>query len=108
MLRKKYQQDHSHLIDELIRHNKPTAILSIKLVGLSKIANHMIYEVSLIDNGNEKTIPVIAIDATQAIARLDHYIQSGIPEVTMQWMLGSERNVPDPQRRPNRDSARDQ
>ena len=41
----------------------------------------------------EKTIPIIAIDVTQALAKLEPYVNSGVPEPTLRWMLGSERNV---------------
>jgi len=49
--------------------------------------------VVVLDSGKEKTVPVIAIDVTQALAKLETYIDSGIPEATMRWMLGNERNI---------------
>jgi len=93
MIRRKYQKDREILMGELVARNRKAMILSIELVGLSKVADHVIYEVVVLDAGKEKTVPVIAIDVTQALAKLETYIDSGIPEATMRWMLGNERNI---------------
>ena len=93
MLRKKYQQEEPDLIEELLNKGRTTAVLSINLKGVSKITDHYIYEVHLLDNGTEKTIPVIAIDVTQALAKLEPHLNIGIPSTTLKWMLGTERNV---------------
>ena len=74
MLRKKYQQEEPDLIEELLNKGRTT-------------------EVHLLDNGTEKTIPVIAIDVTQALAKLEPHLDIGIPSTTLKWMLGTERNV---------------
>ena len=93
MVRSKYIQDEPDLIQDLISKGKTTAVLSIDLKGVSKIADHYIYEVHLIDNSIEKTIPIFAIDVTQALAKLEPYLNIGIPTTTLKWMLGNERNV---------------
>ena len=93
MLRIKYQQEEPDLIDELLNKGRVTAILSITLEGVSKITDHYIYKVHLLDNGTEKTIPVIAIDVTQALAKLEPHLDIGIPTTTLKWMLGTDRNV---------------
>ena len=93
MVRSKYIQDEPDLIQDLIQKGKTTAVLSINLKGVSKIVDHYIYEVHLIDNSVEKTIPIFAIDVTQALAKLEPYLNIGIPTVTLKWMLGNERNV---------------
>jgi|18_taG_2_1085343.scaffolds.fasta_scaffold78604_2 hypothetical protein len=93
MIRSKYIQDEPDLIQDLISKGKTTAVLSIDLKGVSKIADHYIYEVHLIDNSIEKTIPIFAIDVTQALAKLEPFLNIGIPTATLKWMLGNERNV---------------
>ena len=71
MLRRKYQQEKPDLIQDIIHKGRLTAILSIKLQGISKIADHYIYEVRFLDNGTEKTVPIIAFDVTQALGKLE-------------------------------------
>jgi len=93
MLRKKYKKENKDLIKDLVSKGRMTAILSINLKGISKITNHYIYEVRFLDNGIEKTIPIIAIDVSQALAKLEPHVNVGIPSQTMKWMLGSERNI---------------
>tara|TARA_B100001059_G_scaffold51215_1_gene44675 strand:+ start:4350 stop:4652 length:303 start_codon:yes stop_codon:yes gene_type:complete len=93
MLRRKYQQEKPDLIQDVVSKGKLTAILSIKLQGVSKIADHYIYEVRFLDNGIEKNIPIIAFDVTQALAKLEPHLNIGIPSATLKWMLGNERNV---------------
>jgi len=36
-------------------------------------------------------VPIIAQDVTQAIAKLDPYVESAIPENVLKIMLGTER-----------------
>jgi len=93
ILRKKYRQLRKDLIKDLVSKDNPTAILAIELKGVSKIQGHYIYEVNFLDNGVEKTIPVIAIDISQVLAKLEPHVNLGIPATTMKWMLGSERNI---------------
>jgi polyribonucleotide nucleotidyltransferase len=91
MLRKKYKKEKDALIHDLVNKGRKTAILSIELKGSSKVENHMIYEVTFIDNCVPKTIPIVAIDVTQALGKLEPHLNIGIPEPTLKWMLGSER-----------------
>lgn len=93
MLRRKYQQEKTDLIQDVVSKGRLTAILSIKLQGVSKIADHYIYEVRFLDNGTEKNIPIIAFDVTQALAKLEPHLNIGIPSATLKWMIGNERNV---------------
>ncbi len=93
MLRRKYRQEEPDLIEDLVSKGKMTVVLSINLKSVSKITDHYIYEVRFLDNGTEKTIPIIAIDVSQALAKLEPHINLGIPSHTMKWMLGNERNV---------------
>ena len=55
------------------------------------IKNNLLYECKYIDNGIIKIIPIIAYDVTQAVAKLDPYINSAIPENVLKIMLGNER-----------------
>ena len=59
--------------------------------SLFQQTDHMIYEVTFIDNCVPKTIPIVAIDVTQALGKLEPHLNIGIPEPTLKWMLGSER-----------------
>ena len=90
-IRKKYKQEDQELAASLQEININTAILEIKLLGLSKIKDNLLYECRYIDSGTIKTVPIIAQDATQAIAKLDPYVNSAIPENVLKIMLGNER-----------------
>ena len=91
MIRKKYQKEEQELIVELVKIQRNTSILEIKLVGTSKVRDNLLYECKYIDNGVIKNIPIIAYDVTQALAKLDQYVNSGIPENILKIMLGHER-----------------
>lgn len=93
MLREKYRQDKPDLIQDVISKGRTTGIISIKLKGVSKIADNYIYEVHFLDNSSQKTIPIIAMDVTQALAKLEPHLNIGIPTATLKWMLGTERNA---------------
>ena len=90
-IRKKYKQEDQELAASLQELNINTAILEIKLLGLSKIKNNLLYECRYVDRGTIKTVPIIAQDVTQAIAKLDPYVESAIPENVLKIMLGTER-----------------
>jgi hypothetical protein len=90
-IRKKYKQEDQELAASLQEININTAILEIKLLGLSKIKDNLLYECRYVDRGTIKTVPIIAQDVTQAIAKLDPYVESAIPENVLKIMLGTER-----------------
>lgn len=90
-IRKKYKQEDQELAASLQEININTAILEIKLLGLSKIKDNLLYECRYVDRGTIKTVPIIAQDVTQAIAKLDPYVESSIPENVLKIMLGTER-----------------
>jgi len=90
-IRKKYRKEYEELVNDMIKSGKTTAVLSIDIIGLSKLKDHFIYECVLLDNGTVKNIPIFAIDITQAIAKLEPYVNLGIPETTLKYMLGGER-----------------
>ena len=67
------------------------AVLEIKLVGTSKVKDNLIYECTYTDKGDIKNVSIIAQDVTQALAKLEQFTHSGIPESVLQYMLGNER-----------------
>jgi chemotaxis receptor (MCP) glutamine deamidase CheD len=91
MIKKKYKKENSELIKSLQNMGRDIAMLEIKLVGTSKVKDNLIYECIYTDKGDIKNVPVIAQDVTQALAKLEQFTHSGIPESVLQYMLGSER-----------------
>ena len=91
MIKKKYKKENSELIKSLQNMGRDIAMLEIKLVGTSKVKDNLIYECTYTDKGDIKNVPVIAQDVTQALAKLEQFTHSGIPESVLQYMLGSER-----------------
>jgi len=91
MIRKKYKKEEQELVVELVKIQRKTAILEIRLVGTSKVKDNLLYECKYVDSGIIKNVPIIAHDVTQALAKLDQYVDSGIPENVLKIMLGSER-----------------
>jgi chemotaxis receptor (MCP) glutamine deamidase CheD len=91
MIKKKYKKENSELIKSIQDMGRDIAVLEIKLIGTSKVKNNLIYECTYTDKGNIKNIPIIAQDVTQALAKLEQFTHSGIPETVLQYMLGSER-----------------
>tara|TARA_B100001093_G_C26002720_1_gene666354 strand:- start:8 stop:292 length:285 start_codon:yes stop_codon:yes gene_type:complete len=91
MIKKKYKKENSELIKSIQDMGRDIAVLEIKLVGTSKVKDNLIYECTYTDKGNIKNVPIIAQDVTQALAKLEQFTHSGIPEPVLQYMLGSER-----------------
>ena len=91
MIKKKYKKENSELIKSIQDMGRNIAVLEIKLVGTSKVKDNLIYECTYTDKGNIKNVPIIAQDVTQALAKLEQFTHSGIPESVLQYMLGSER-----------------
>jgi hypothetical protein len=91
MIRKKYKKEDKELAVELSKIERKTAILEIKLIGISKIKDNLLYECKYIENGETREVPIIAYDVTQALAKLEQYTQLGIPESVLKYMLGNER-----------------
>ena len=91
MIKKKYKKENSELIKSIQDMGRDIAMLEIKLVGTSKVKDNLIYECTYTDKGDIKNVPVIAQDVTQALAKLEQFTHSGIPEPVLQYMLGSER-----------------
>ena len=83
----------SNVLTDVARERE-SAIMSIDVMGVSKkMAGHLLYEVTILDAGHRKVIPVVAVDVAQVVANLDEHIILNIPEATLSWMLGNERNI---------------
>ena len=91
MIKKKYKKENSELIKSLKNMGRDIAVMEIKLIGTSKVKDNLIYECTYSDKGNIKNIPIIVYDVTQALAKLNQYTHSGIPESVLHYMLGNER-----------------
>jgi len=91
MIKKKYKKENSELIKSIQDMGRDIAVLEIKLVGTSKVKDNLIYECTYTDKGDIKNVPIIAQDVTQALAKLEQFTHSGIPESVLQYMLGNER-----------------
>ena len=93
MLRKKYRKEREELLNDLKSKSIQTKVLNIELKALSKVKDHFLYECIVLDQSKIKTIPIIAKDVTQALAKLEPYVNLSIPEETLKAMLGNERFV---------------
>ena len=91
MIKKKYKKEKKDLIKSLHNMGTDIAVLEIKLVSTSKVKDNLIYECTYLDKDDVKNIPIIAQDVTQALAKLEQFTNSGIPESVLQYMLGNER-----------------
>ena len=91
MIKKKYKKDEKELMVELVKIERNTAVLEIKLIGTSKVKDNLLYQCKYVENGKIKEIPILAYDVTQALAKLESLTNSGIPENVLKYMLGSER-----------------
>ena len=69
-LRKKYKKERNEYISELKKDkSRNTLILDISNIGRSKLKDHFIYSVKILDGGTEKKLEVVAYDVTQVIAK---------------------------------------
>ena len=91
MIKKKYKKEDRKLLDSIKELNRAAVVLEIKLVGTSKVKDNLIYECTYLDGKTEKTVSIIAQDVTQALAKLEQFTNSGIPQSVLKYMLGSER-----------------
>ena len=90
-LKKKYNRSKTELVESLNKTDRKTVVLSIELIETSKIKDHLIYECDYLDNGIQKQINIIATDITEAMTKLEPYVGAGIPEPTLNHILGNER-----------------
>jgi|ETNmetMinimDraft_24_1059892.scaffolds.fasta_scaffold15043_4 hypothetical protein len=89
-VKKKYLREKKDIIKSLVADGRRTAVLNISLLETSKIKGHLIYMVNYIDNGTEKQTHIIAKDITDAMRKLEPFLESGIPSTTTNYLLGSQ------------------
>ena len=59
-LRKKYTKCKEEVVDSVVNTGIDTCCLKIELMATSKIKGHFIYEVCYLDDGDLKTVPIVA------------------------------------------------
>lgn len=91
MIRKKYKKEEQEFRESITELGRNAVVLEIKLLGTSKVKNNLIYQCTYLDGGIEKTVSILAYDVTQALAKLDQFTNSGIPQSVLKYMLGNER-----------------
>tara|TARA_R110000744_G_scaffold28209_4_gene68252 strand:- start:2904 stop:3191 length:288 start_codon:yes stop_codon:yes gene_type:complete len=88
-LKKKYKREVSELVSALVKDGRTTAVLEIKVIETSKMKGYLIYECSYIDNGKIKVVNIIAVDISDALIKLEPFLNAGIPERTTDYILGN-------------------
>ena len=89
-LKSKYKRGQSELIDTLLENGRTTAVLEVKVLETSKIKEHLIYECVYLHNSKLKTTQIIAKDITDAMGRLEPFINSGTSSAVVNYILKNE------------------
>jgi hypothetical protein len=89
-LKSKYKRGQSELIDTLLENGRTTAVLEVKVLETSKIKEHLIYECVYLHNSKLKTTQIIAKDITDAMERLEPFINSGTSSSVVNYILKNE------------------
>ena len=89
-LKSKYKRKESELIDSMIKSGTKTFITQITLIETSKMKGYQIYECKYVDGGTSRNVNIIAMDITDAVMKLEGIVGMGIPEQTVNYILGSE------------------
>ncbi len=89
-LKSKYKRGQSELIDTLLENGRNTAVLEVKVLETSKIKEHLIYECIYLHNSKLKTTQIIAKDITDAMERLEPFINSGTSSSVVNYILKNE------------------
>ena len=92
-LRKKYKKCKEEVAEAVLDSGTKTCCLKIELTAVSKIKGYFIYEVCYLDNGNIKSVPVIARNIIDIVEKLEPYINKGIPEQTVSFAIGMSEDV---------------
>jgi hypothetical protein len=92
-LRKKYKVEQPELVEKLLRDNRPTAVLEIKVVETSKIKGNLIYHCIYLHGGKLRDTHIIAEDITDAMHKLEPYLSGGVSNSVVNFILGNERFV---------------
>lgn len=89
----KKKQTLESLSQQILNSGTDTCILKIRLIGVSKVMNHFLYECVYLDEGVLKTVPVVAKDVTHVVNILSPYIKKGKSEQWTAFHVGSENAV---------------
>ena len=89
-IKQKYKREQSELIETLIDNGRTTAVLEIRVLETSKIKGHLIYHCIYLHGGKVKDTQIIAKDITDAMSRLEPYINSGTSSTVVNYILGNE------------------
>ena len=89
-LKSKYKRGQSELIETLLVNGITTAVLEITVLTTSKIKEHLIYECIYLHNSKLKTTQIIAKDSTDAMERLEPFINSGTSSAVVNYILKNE------------------
>ncbi len=89
-LKSKYRRDQSELIGTLLENGRTTAVLEVKVLETSKIKEHLIYECIYLHNSKLKSTQIIAKDITDAMARLEPFINAGVSSSVVNYILKNE------------------
>jgi hypothetical protein len=89
-LKSKYKRGQSELIDTLLDNGRTTAVLEVNVLTTSKIKEHLIYECIYLHNSKLKTTQIIARDITDAMERLEPFINSGTSSAVVNYILKNE------------------
>ena len=92
-LKNKYKQSKQDVIDDIKSSGVQTCIVKISLKATSKIKDHFIYEVTYLDDGNLKTVPIITTSIIGVLESIKPYVNKGITEQQTEFLLGSEEAV---------------
>ena len=89
-LRKKYLKCKEGTAEDVMKIGVDTCVLKIEVIATSKIQDHFIYEVCYLDEGELKSIPMVATSIINVLSNLTPYVRKGISEQWTQFQLGSE------------------
>tara|TARA_B100001939_G_scaffold168276_1_gene145102 strand:- start:1252 stop:1569 length:318 start_codon:yes stop_codon:yes gene_type:complete len=90
---KRQKESIESLAGQILNSGTDTCILKIRLIGVSKVMEHFLYECVYLDLGVLKTVPVVAKDVTHVINILSPYIKKGKSEQWTAFHVGSENAV---------------
>ena len=89
----KKKQTLESLSQQILNSGTDTCILKIRLLGVSKIMDHFLYECVYLDEGVIKSVTVVAKDVTHVINLLSPYIKKGKSEQWTAFHMGLEKAV---------------
>jgi|TARA_B100001094_G_C17494027_1_gene467840 hypothetical protein len=89
-LKSKYRREQSELIETLEENGRTTAVLELRVLETSKIKGHLIYHCIYLHGGKIKDTQIIAKDITDAMSRLEPFINAGTSSSVVNYILSSE------------------